>query len=82
MGICESLDKSTKNIINSQINECICFIESRTGIKGTGFLCKIPFPDFFALLPVLITSSKLLKNDMVGIGYLCNKFTHFHSLSA
>lgn len=68
MGICESLDKSTKNIINSQINESICFIESRTGIKGTGFLCKIPFPDFFALLPVLITSSKILKNEGIYYG--------------
>ena len=63
MGICESLDKHTKNIINSQISESICFIETSNGEMGTGFLCKIPFPDFLSLLPVLITSSKILKKE-------------------
>jgi len=68
MGICESLDKNTENIINSQIKECICFIESRNGVIGTGFLCKIPFPDFLTLLPVVITNSKIIKNEGICFG--------------
>ena len=68
MGICDSLDKNTKNRINSQINDNLCYIYSKKNIEGAGFFCKIPFPDFRTLLPVLITSIKILNNEDIYYG--------------
>ena len=33
--------------------------------RGTGFFCKIPFPDEFTLLPVLITCNHVLNNKVI-----------------
>ena len=68
MGICDSLDKNTKNRINLQINDNLCYIYSKKNIEGTGFFCKIPFPDFLTFLPVLITSTKILDNEDIYYG--------------
>ena len=47
-----------KNIYH-QMNNCICkIIHGNT--RGTGFFCKIPFPDHNNLLPVLITAKHVL----------------------
>ena len=41
------------------MEKCICKIY-QNGKKGTGFFCKIPFPDKNNLLNVLITNNHIL----------------------
>ena len=48
-----------------QMTNCICLIEYNNE-KSTGFFCRIPFPDFCSLLPVLITNNHVL-GDIDGI---------------
>ena len=50
--------EGTKKIL-SQMENCICKIY-QNGKKGTGFFCKIPFPDKNNLLNVLITNNHIL----------------------
>ena len=55
-------------IILNRMKKCICKIYIDNGIKGTGFFCKIPFPDKDHLIPLLITNNHIidesyLKND-------------------
>ena len=55
--------KGTKTIL-FQMENCICKI-CQNGKKGTGFFCKIPFPDKNNLLNVLITNNHVLnQNDI------------------
>ena len=49
-------------IILSQMEDCICKIIQKDK-KGTGFFCKIPFPDPNNLLNVLITNNHILNED-------------------
>ena len=49
----------TKTIL-SQMENCICKIVKDNGEKGTGFFCRIPFPDENHLLNVLITNNHIL----------------------
>ena len=49
----------TKAIL-SQMENCICKIVKDNGEKGTGFFCRIPFPDENHLLNVLITNNHIL----------------------
>ena len=56
--------------INKQMKESLCKIHMNNGHLGSGFFCKIPFPDEFNLLPVLFTNNHVLEekdiqNDMV-----------------
>ena len=44
-----------------QMKNCICKIYKNDGTKGTGFFCKIPFPDDNNLLHVLITNNHILE---------------------
>jgi len=39
-----------------QMKNCICKIYKNDGTKGTGFFCRIPFPDESNLLHVLFTN--------------------------
>ena len=48
-----------------QMKNCICKIYGNDGIKGTGFFCKIPFPNESNLLPVLITNNHVLRDKDV-----------------
>ena len=52
--------------INEQMNKNICVIDLG-GMKGTGFFCKIPFPDNKNLLPVLITNNHVLNEEYLNI---------------
>ena len=58
-------------IILEQMKKTICKIYMNDGSKGTGFFCKIPYPDKEHFLPTLITSnhlinkSKLENNDYI-----------------
>ena len=49
----------TKAIL-SQMENCICKIVKDNGEKGTGFFCRIPFPDENHLLNALITNNHVL----------------------
>jgi len=42
-----------------QMNKSLCLIEFED-VKGTGFFCKIPYPDDKSSLPVLITANHIL----------------------
>ena len=57
--------------INSQMTSCICNI-TQNNISGTGFFCKIPFPDSYYLLPVLITCNHVLDEGSICTGKSIN----------
>ena len=43
----------------------VCKIYKNNEIKGIGFLCEIPYPNYTNLIPVLITGNNILnKNDI------------------
>ena len=52
--------------INFQMENSVCKITCSDGKStGTGFFCKIPFPDNYKFLPVLITNNHILnENDL------------------
>ena len=53
-------------IILELIKNSICDIKCLKEGHGTGFFCRIPYPDFFNLKPVLITSQHVLEeNDLI-----------------
>ena len=55
------------NIIEQKKNN-VCKIIREDGLIGTGFLCKIPYPDSLHLLPVLITCYHILGINEIKIG--------------
>ena len=60
-----------QNSFHYQTEKFLCKIQSKTLGYGTGFLCKIPFPnkyDTTNFLPVLITNSNIIENDEIAIG--------------
>jgi len=65
------VDLEGTKLISSQMENCICkIINEEDGRKGTGFFCKIPFPDKNNLLYTLITNNHVLnendiKNDKI-----------------
>ena len=53
-------------IILEQSEKSICKIKCNDGGNGTGFFCKIPFPDKFHQLPVLMTNNHVIsENDII-----------------
>ena len=48
--------------------ENVCKIYISKENKGTGFFCKMPFPDSFNLLPVLISNNHVLKEENILVG--------------
>ena len=54
--------EGTKKIL-FQMENCICKINPKDGVIGTGFFCKIPFND--DILPVLITNNHVLKENVI-----------------
>ena len=55
-------------IIAKQLENAICQLrilvkEIGSAKLGTGFLCKIPYPDEFALLPVLIKNNHIIDEE-------------------
>ena len=55
-----SINIEQSKIILSQLEKKVCKIYEIGGGKGSGFFCKIPYPDQFHLLPVLITNRHVL----------------------
>ena len=45
---------------DEQIKKTICKIYMNDGSKGTGFFCKIPYPDKEHLLPTSIINNHLI----------------------
>ena len=62
--------EGTRKILE-QMESCICRIYTNN-IKGTGFFCKIPFPDNNNLLPFLITNNHVLNENDIEIGKIIN----------
>jgi len=60
-----SLSKMQIKRIYEQMNKSICKIVDH---KGSGFICRIPYPNNLNLLPVLITCNHVLKNEDVKPG--------------
>ena len=56
------VDIEGTKLILSQMENCICKIYQKDK-KGTGFFCKIPFPDKNNLLNVLITNNHILNEE-------------------
>ena len=64
--VCDSIYSEALIMISEQAKNSVCKIIRKKGGTGTGFLCKIPFPDSFTLLPVLITCNHILdKTDII-----------------
>lgn len=55
-----------------QMEISICKIKKENNIFGTGFFCKIPFPNKLTLLPVLITCNHVLDIDDIAKGKKIN----------
>ena len=53
--------KETENILY-QMKNCVCKIYTNKGSTGTGFFCKIPFPDKSNLI-CLLTNNHVLNED-------------------
>ena len=64
-GHANSIDINKMEIIIKQMRKCICKIKCSINGHGSGFFCKIPFPNEFKLLPVLVTNNHVLgENDI------------------
>jgi len=63
--------EGTKQIL-SQMENCIVKIVKDDGKKGTGFFCKIPFPDESNLLYALITNNHVLDENDIKNGKTIN----------
>ena len=50
--------------ISEQMTKNICKIKIG-GEQGTGFFCKIPFPDLNNMLPVLITNNHIINSNLL-----------------
>ena len=58
--LCSSIYTESLPIIMEQVKESVCKIIRKKGGIGKSFLCKIPFPDSFTLLPTFITCNHIL----------------------
>ena len=64
----DSLDDQQMEKILFQMKNCICKIKIKEKLFGTGFFCKIPFPDRFNFLPVLITCHHVIDENSLTQG--------------
>ena len=53
-------------MIINQLGKCICKIIVKNEIKGSGFICKVPFPDQFTLFPGLLTNNHLINEEDIN----------------
>ena len=70
-GYPEPVTLELTNTIVEQMKKNICKIILNDGSKGTGFFCKIPFPDINNKLSVLITNNHVINdfNKNIKIHY-------------
>ena len=62
------VDLEGTKVILSQMENCICKIVNDDGRKGTGFFCRIPFPDEKSSLNALITNNHILNENDIENG--------------
>jgi len=72
----DPVDLEGTRLILSQMENCICKIVNDDGRKGTGFICKIPFPDKNNLLKVLITNNHILNENDIKNGKFIKLIMH------
>ena len=60
------LTSESIEVILSQMKKNICKIYMDDGSTGTGFFCKIPYPDKSLLIPVLVTNNHLIDDSHLG----------------
>ena len=59
------INSEQSKYILTQLENCVRKIYQSNGGEATGFFCKIPYPDQFNLIPVLITNNHVLnENDI------------------
>ena len=56
----QSIPSEIQSKINIQMRNSLCEIEYNDSKIGNGFLCKIPYPNFSKLLPVLIINTNII----------------------
>ena len=61
-GTPEEIDNKKEIKLNEKLKSSICKIYGNNKF-GTGFLCKIQYPDQFNYLPVLITNKNIINKD-------------------
>ena len=66
------LDKLEATKIMSQLETKICKIIKSINNTGTGFFIRIPYPDEFHLLPVLITNNHILGDEYLSLNHVIN----------
>ena len=54
----------TAETIIYQMKNCLCKIKTKHDGDGSGFFCKIPYPDQSHLLPVLITAVFVIDSEV------------------
>ena len=65
------ITKDQSKTLLSQLEKYVCKIYQTNGNKATGFLCKVPYPDQFRLLPVLMTCYHVLsQKDLINNNYI------------
>ena len=60
IGSLDSIPKKKYEKIKEQLDKAVCQIQIKKIIIGTGFICKIPFPDELNYLPVLMTNNHVI----------------------
>ena len=66
-----SISLETMKYMMIQMENSVCKLKLKIG-AGTGFFCKIPFPDSYNLLPVLITNNHVLNEKDIIEGEVIN----------
>ena len=64
----QSIGLEQMDIIKQKMEKSICKIKCPKGGFGTGFFCKMPFPNEFNLLPLLITNNHVLDDTDIKVG--------------
>ena len=59
-----ALDFEQMDIIREKMEKSICKIKTDKGY-GTGFFCKIPFPDVNNMIPVFITNNHIINEELL-----------------
>ena len=70
-GASDSISQEQIRKIDFQMTYSICSIIHNNS-RGTGFFCRIPFPDNYTLLPVLITCNHVLDEESISNGKKIN----------
>ena len=65
-GYPDYISYETSEKILEQMLKNICKIKIQEKKQGTGFFCKIPFPDKNEMIPVFITNNHIIKEELLN----------------